>query len=75
MLKQELTAQNVKVSEGGNIFYDADSLKQGTEIGNILFMEEIGQSIYDEIFNELNLAKEQKNNIIGAVVLEHVLKL
>lgn len=69
MLKQELTAQNVKITEGENIFYNADSLKQGTEIGNILFIEEIGQSIYDEISNELNLAKEQKNNVIGVVVL------
>lgn len=69
ILKQELAAQKLQVTEGGNIFYDADSLRQGTEIGNILFMEQIGKSIYDEISNELNLAKEQKNNIIGVVVL------
>lgn len=69
MLKEELAVQNIHVTEGGNIFYDADSLKQGTEIGNLLFMEQTGLSIYDEISNELNLAKEQKNNIIGAVVL------
>lgn len=69
MLKEELIAQKIQVSEGENIFYDADSMKQGTEIGNILFMEQIGKSIYDEISNELNLAKEQKNNIIGVVVV------
>jgi hypothetical protein len=69
MLKQELSAQNVQINEGGNIFYDAESLKQGTEIGNILFVEQKGQSIYDEISNELNLAKEQNNHILGVVVL------
>lgn len=69
MLKQELSAQGIQVKEGGNIFYDAESLKQGTEIGNILFIEQKGQSIYDEISNELNLANEQKNNILGFVVL------
>ena len=58
-----------KVKEGGNIFYDAESLKQGTEIGNMLFVEQTGQSIYDEISNELNLAKEQNNYILGVVVL------
>lgn len=68
MLKQELVAQNVQVTEGGDIFYDADSLKRGTDIGNILFIEQVGLSIYDEIFNELNLAKEQKNCILGVVV-------
>lgn len=69
MLKQELTSQNIQVKEGGNIFYDAESLKQGTEIGNMIFVEQTGESIYDEISNELNLAREQKNQILGVVVL------
>ncbi len=69
MLKQELSAQDIEVREGGNIFYDAKSLRNGTKVGNIVFIERKGQSIYDEIFNELNLAKEQENNIIGFVVL------
>lgn len=69
MLKQELTSQNIQVKEGGNIFYDAESLKQSTEIGNMIFVEQTGKSIYDEISNELNLAREQKNQILGVVVL------
>ena len=69
MLKKELYSQEVQIREGGNIFYDAESLKQGTEIGNILFVEQKGRSIYDEISNELNLAKEQNNYILGFVVL------
>ena len=39
MLKQELTVQNIQINEGENIFYNAESLKRGTEIGNILFVE------------------------------------
>lgn len=69
LLKREIEAQNIQIKEGESIFYDAESLKQGTEIGNILFVEQIRQSIYDEISNELNLAREQKNNILGVVVL------
>lgn len=69
MLKKELSAQNILVKEGGNIFYDAESLKLGTETGNMVFVEQVGKSIYDEISNELSLAKEQKNNILGVVVL------
>ena len=68
-MKKELSVQGVKVKEGGNIFYDAESLKEGTKIGNIFFVEQRGQSIYGEISNELNLAKEQNNNILGIVVL------
>lgn len=69
MLKQELSAQDIQINEGGNIFYDAESLKKGTEIGNMIFVEQKGLSIYDEIFNELNLAKEQNNHILGVVIL------
>lgn len=69
MLKEELVSQHIQVKEGGNIFYDANSLKRSAEIGNILFIEQKGQSIYDEIYNEVNLAKEQNNSILGIVVL------
>ena len=69
MLKTELAVQNVQVVEGGNIFYDADSLKAGAEIGYLLFVERAGKSIYDEISNEINLAKEYRNYIIGFIVL------
>lgn len=69
LLKQELSAQNIQIKEGGNIFYDAESMKQGTEIGYMLFVEQVGRSIYDEVSNVLNLAKEQCNTILGAIVL------
>lgn len=69
MFKKELSAQKVQIKEGGNIFYDAESLKLGTEIGNMIFVEQQGKSIYDEISNELQLAKERNNYILGVVVL------
>lgn len=68
-IKKELSAQKIKVKEGENISYDAASLQAGIETGNILFVEQKGQSIYDEIYREINLAKEQKGNILGAVVI------
>jgi len=68
-LKQQLKKQNIQVKEGGNMFYDESSLKQGIEIGNILFVEQKEKSIYDEIFNEIQLIQEQKGNILGAIVL------
>lgn len=68
-IRRELAEQGIQVKEGGNIFYDAESLRQGTEIGTMLFIEQKAQSIYDEISNELNLAKEQNNYILGAIVL------
>lgn len=67
-IKKELISQGVKVKEGENMFYDAVSLQNGIEVGNILFVEQKGLSIYDEIFNEINLVTEQKGNILGAVI-------
>lgn len=69
-IKKALAKQDVKVREGENISYDAASLQACIETGNIVFVEQKGESIYDEIYREINLAKEQKGNIIGAVVLE-----
>ncbi len=68
-IKKELSAQKIEVKEGENITYDAASLQAGIETGTILFVEQKGQSIYDEIYNEINLTREQKGNILGAVVL------
>lgn len=68
-LKKELSMQHIKVKDGGSISYDADSLQSGIEIGHIVFVEQTGQSIYDEIYNEINLVKEQHRDILGFVVL------
>lgn len=69
-IKKKLSEQKIKVKEGENISYDAASLQTCIETGNIVFVEQKGESIYDEIYREINLAKEQKGNILGAVVLE-----
>lgn len=69
MLKDKLEEQNIEVKYGENMYYDAVSMKQGIEIGNILFVEQIGKSVYDEIFHEIQLVTEQNTNILGIIVL------
>lgn len=69
LLKQKMTEQGIQVEMGGNMFYDAISMKQGGEIGNILFVEQIGKSLYEEIFNELHLVNEKKMKVLGMIVL------
>lgn len=69
IIKEQISNQGIEVKEGGNIFYDAESLKLAAEVGNILFIEQKGQSIYNEIYNELYLAKEQNSCVLGVVVL------
>lgn len=68
-LKKELAAWEIQVKEGENIFYAAESLKQAAEVGYVLIVEQTNCSIYNEIFNELRIAREQQIEVLGAVVL------
>lgn len=69
MLEQELTKQGIGVKTGNNMYYNAESMEKGGEIGNILFLEQVGESVYDEICNEIQLVKEQNMKIVGVIVL------
>lgn len=67
-IKEKLAKQNIDVKDGENISYNAASLQTCTEVGNVLFVEQVGRSLYNELHNEIDLAKEQKCNILGAVI-------
>lgn len=68
-LKAELSAQNLKVQDGGNMLYDVASLQAGVKIGHILLLEQQGVSTYDEISAELDLMKGHQAGIIGVIVM------
>ncbi len=70
-IRENLTRHKINVKEGENIAYSAMSLQSCIEAGNVLFIEQTGKSVYNEIYNEINLAIEQKCNILGAVVLNN----
>ncbi|NBH14814.1 hypothetical protein D3Z36_11680 [Lachnospiraceae bacterium] len=69
-LRKEFSVHNIKVKDGGNMSYDAVSLQAGMEIGHILLVEQKGVSLYEEIYNELDLIKEYHSSILGVVVLD-----
>lgn len=68
-LKKKLKEQGIQVEEGANMYYDASSMMRGKALGNILLIEQIGESVYDEISHELQLIAEQNSNVLGVVVL------
>ena len=70
-IKESLSKHKINVKDGENIAYSASSLQSCIEVGNVLFIEQTGKSIYDEVYNEINLATEQKCNILGAVILNN----
>ncbi len=68
LLKENLQKQGIQVKAGENMCYNDISMKQGEEIGNILLVEQIEKSIYDEIFNEIQLMKDQNMKVLGIIV-------
>ena len=68
-LKKEVAKQNIKVLDGGNIMYDAVSVKSAMEIGNIVLVELKGISAYNEIDREIDLFKQYHANILGVIVM------
>lgn len=68
-LKKELSKQNIIVQDGGNMLYDAASLQSGMESGNLVLVEQKGQSGYEEIYQELNMVKQYQKNVLGVIVL------
>lgn len=68
-LKKNLSSAGIQVCVGENISYDANSLKEMAEIGCVVFVEQIGLSIYKEIEKEVKIARENAVDILGSIVI------
>ena len=68
-IKKILSSAGIQVHTGENISYDAKSLKEMAEMGYVVFVEQVGLSIYKEIEKEIKLAKENMINILGSIVI------
>lgn len=61
--------KDIKVSSGGSVVYDEKSLQQLSASKAVLFVETAGDSRFDEIQKELELAKQSKVNVMGYVLV------
>ncbi len=68
-LKSKLTDNGITIELIDDIYYDGKALKQCVECGHVLFIEKVGTSIYDEIYNQVNKAKEYDLNVLGAIAI------
>lgn len=64
-----LEQMGIAVKSGTSIIYNAESLKSIVDLGSAVFIEKTGTSLYKEIADEVTLAKEQKINILGAIIV------
>lgn len=66
---KSLSKSGIEVLRGENIVYDANSLKDMAEVGSVIFVEQVGVSLYAEIEKEIKAAKENGIEIIGSLVI------
>lgn len=68
-LSELLKKDNITILSGNSILYDASALERMAETGYVVFVEEAGKSLYDEIKSEIETCQYHKVEMIGAVVV------
>ena len=61
--------KGIKVVKSGCISYDAEALEQLAKIGNVVFIEKKRVSLYDELYTEVALCKENAINVVGMILI------
>lgn len=69
-LLSALKIENTKLLCGGLLHQDNDSLIKAKEIGNVVFVVNIGRMTYAEMRQELDICKLQNIHVLGTIVLE-----
>ena len=64
-----LSESGIRVCKGTNVVYDAKAIKEMAEIGNVVFVEQVGVSLYAEVEKEMKAAKDNGIQIIGSVII------
>lgn len=68
---QQLTGDfDCKVTIGNSVVYDVDSLTSLSDSDGVLFLEEVNQSPYSEIVQEIEMCRKNDIFVVGAVVVE-----
>ena len=62
-------SKGIRVITGTAIGYDAEALETSSKIGNVVFVEKKGISLYDELYKECALCKEHKIHVAGMIVI------
>lgn len=61
--------KGVQLVSGNAIAYDAEALEELAQVGRVVFVEKKRASLYDELYKEVALCKENDIDVIGMIVL------
>ena len=70
-LRECLNEQQIELTVGKSILYDAESLMQMAKVGNAVLMEVEEKSKCEEIAKELNLCIQNQVQVIGVILTKN----
>ena len=68
-LVQMLKEKGIKVQHGFSILKDASAMEEMSKLDGVVFIEQAGQSRYEDLEREIKLCREHGKTVIGLVVL------
>lgn len=66
---EKCAQKGIQVVIGQAISYDAEALEQMAQIGRVVFIERARISLYDELYSEIALCKNNQIHVIGMIIL------
>ena len=69
-IKVLLEKEGIAVSVVDNILYNAENLEKLENIKNVVLLEKVGFTMYDEVEQELEVMKRYNINVVGAVLVD-----
>lgn len=69
-IKAILEKEGIIVSVLDNVLYNAEEMGKLTDAKNVVIIEKIGATMYDEVAKELELLKRYNINVLGGVLVE-----
>lgn len=69
-ISEKLSEKGVRLVVGKPILYYANAMEESAAIGNIILVEKVGSSRYEDIAQEIDYIRCQELNLLGVVIIE-----
>lgn len=69
-MTEKCQEKGIQLIVGESIVYNALELEKSADIGKVVFIEQKKCSLYDEIYKEVELCRENNIDVVGMIILE-----
>ena len=68
-LAKRLEHDEIKLEYINPVLYNAEALERLVEVGQVIFIEKVEQSLYQEVQAEIEICEKQNVNLLGCIVI------